>query len=306
MAAGLHENVQGANSSTSVPKEGTRVKVQRLLTNSALAVIFGAFALAASFPAYAGPITVNWTDWTSSQYASTSSTTGNAVGNLGSIYVDYTGETLGLSNSTWAPSLGLSNHGFYPGSGGSGVWNPSTSWTNLGATQNIADAPPTSYNSVAMNGGTGANVETISFYSNCAPSLGSCPDPSPVWITDPVVAIWSLGSPGTPAEYIFNSAEPFVILAGGPDAQFGGGSITDTATNAGCGAYTVCGEEGNGVIEFLGTFDEISFTTPDSEDYYAFTVGEGVTPEPETLSLLGLGLLALPLLRSAVARRRRG
>jgi hypothetical protein len=274
------------------------VKLQRLLTNSALAVLFGAFALAASFPAYAGPVL--WTDWTSAPYASTSTIGDYAVGNMGSIYVDYVGETLGLSNSTWASYLGMTNNGFYPGSGGTGVWNPSTSWTNLGATQNIANAPPTSYNSVAMNGGTGSNVENISFYSNCAPSAGSCASPTPVWVTNPVIAIWSLGSPTDPAEFVFTGSEPFVILAGGPDAQFGGGPITNCAPN------TVCGAEGNGTIEFLGTFDEISFTTPDSEEYFAFTVGEGVTPEPETLSLLGLGLLALPLLRSSLARRRRG
>jgi hypothetical protein len=55
---------------------------------------------------------------------------------------------------------------------------------------------------------------------------------------------------------------------------------------------------------FPGTYSSISFTTPDQEWSYGFTTGY-VTPEPETLSLLGLGLLALPLLRASLARRRR-
>jgi len=63
MAAGLHVTGKAANSSTSLPKEGTRVRLHRILTNSASAVIFGAFALAATVPAHAGTQGINWTDW---------------------------------------------------------------------------------------------------------------------------------------------------------------------------------------------------------------------------------------------------
>ena len=55
------------------------------------------------------------------------------------------------------------------------------------------------------------------------------------------------------------------------------------------------GAEGNGVIQFSGSFTSITFTTPDYENWYGFTVGEA-TPEPSSLILLGSGLLALGLL----------
>jgi hypothetical protein len=58
----------------------------------------------------------------------------------------------------------------------------------------------------------------------------------------------------------------------------------------------VWGSEGSGVIQLDGTFNSISFTTPQSEDWFAFTVGEAATPEPGSLLLLGTGMLALGLL----------
>jgi hypothetical protein len=171
-----------------------------------------------------------------------------------------------------------------------------------------------------MQGGKDLNdaisTETISFCNGkCNSQDGKGDYNNLVWVTDPVMAFWSLGStcPGgvssdtcklQPAEFIFSAGEPFSIVAGGPSAQYSGVSITDFATDPSCPQYAVCGQEGSGTIEFVGTFDEISFTTPVYEDYYAFTVGDP-TPEPETLSLFGLGLLALPFLRSSLARRRR-
>jgi len=76
--------------------------------------------------------------------------------------------------------------------------------------------------------------------------------------------------------------------------EFGGSSITAAGN-------TVNGVEGNGTIQFNGTFTQISWTNPQFEFYYAFTVGaEGTTtpaiPEPGTYMLLGTGFLAISVL----------
>jgi hypothetical protein len=104
--------------------------------------------------------------------------------------------------------------------------------------------------------------------------------------------------PHTPTIQLFN------ILGGGPSTEFGGSAITSTGS-------VVHGSEGNGLVQFMGSFDSITFTTPNFENYYAFTVGYdatlsgggGTVPEPATLSLFGLGVAALPLLRRSLSRR---
>jgi hypothetical protein len=222
---------------------------------------------------------------------------------MNGIYVGYEGQTVGLSNSVWFNDPGqMQNSGVYPGSAvlpatvDSPTWDPSATWTGTA----LANAPPTNFNSVAMLGGV-RGTETISFCNDqCTWDSITGSYSNPVWVTDPVMAFWSLGDPAGSAEFIFNLSESqsFSIIPGGPSAQYPAGvSITQSGN-------TVVGAEGSGTIEFVGTFDEISFTTPVYEDYYAFTVGDP-TPEPETLSLFGLGLLALPFLRSSLARRRR-
>ena len=141
-------------------------------------------------------------------------------------------------------------------------------------------------------------------------------------VADPLIAIWSLGNvtSDTEAEFIFS--QPFTIVAGGPDAQYPGGESlqSSVASGASCdgtvnaktgNCYIASGYEASGILLFSGVYGNnsngyapITFQTPDYEDYYAISVGDQ-TPEPETLSLLGLGLLALPLLRASLARRRR-
>jgi hypothetical protein len=263
------------------------VKLQHLLRNSVLVAVFGAFALAASSPAHATTI---WTNWNTA----TPGNPGTASGSLDGITVTYSGQ---LGNWNYTSGSG------WVGGLVSGLWTPAS--TYIGGV--VTDAP--TQDTVVMTGpepgfdnGTnnaGAIVsETITFSSP---------------VTNPVMAIWSLGAVGTNAVFIFTDLSPDLILeAGGPDGYIGGQSIkacTDptltvcSATQFSTGTV-VYGEEGSGSIELPGTYSSISFTTPDQEWYYGFTVGEQ-TPEPETLSLLGLGLLALPLLRASLARRRR-
>jgi hypothetical protein len=151
-------------------------------------------------------------------------------------------------------------------------WTPSTSY--VGGT--VGNAPLPSDGIFHIVGG-GTNTDTITFSQA---------------VVDPVIAIWSLGASGTQASFVFTNA--FTIEAGGPSAEYIGQSITSSGD-------TVFGMEGNGVIQFDGTFTSLSFTTPQAENWYGFAVGVAGVPEPASWARMIAGLFGV----GAVLRRRR-
>jgi hypothetical protein len=136
----------------------------------------------------------------------------------------------------------------------------------------VENLPPTS-DIIAQAGGSGSLVNTINF---------SRP------VTNPVMAIVSLGQPNN--YYVsYHFDQPFTILSYGPGWWGGPGTLAANGN-------ILTGLEGDGTIQFLGTYTSISFTTPDYENWYGFTVGAPV-PLPPTVLLLGSGLAGLGLLR---------
>jgi hypothetical protein len=115
--------------------------------------------------------------------------------------------------------------------------------------------------------------------------------------------IRSLRSPGIPAAFDFIDRSFTILSQGG--GYYDACASTPCLTRAG---NTVTGQEANGTLEFDGPITSISWTTPDFESWYGFTVGVddiaavSVTPEPSSLFLISTGLLGVA---SAMRRRRR-
>jgi hypothetical protein len=167
-------------------------------------------------------------------------------------------------------------------------WTPASTFTG-GVVGNAPPHTPT----IALEGGS-AITEIITF---------SAP------VVDPIFAIWSLGQPGAQASFDFSSknGQDFNLLGGGPSTEFNGSALTSIGS-------VVHGSEGNGLVQFIGSYNSIIFTTPNAENYYAFTVGfdqtltdpttPGTVPEPATLSLFGLGLAAFAFAKRRFSIRR--
>src|SRR5262245_24066094 len=212
---------------------------------------------------------ISWTDWTA---FTAGNLTGTATGliNTGSntVNVSYAGQV--GSNSV------VNNVG------GNTSWLPASTFS--GGT--VSNGPAPNRDNITLTGGTGTGVNTITFSSA---------------VVDPVMAIWSLGAGGAPASFVFLPTEPFAIQSGGPSVEFGGSSIIAAGN-------VVNGIEGNGTIQFLGTFTQISWTNPQFEFYYAFTVGAPTAtsvPEPGTFVTLSTGLVATFLSIRRRARKTR-
>ena len=115
-------------------------------------------------------------------------------------------------------------------------------------------------------------------------------------VTNLIMDIVSLGQPGFPTAYTFNT--PFTILTTGPSNEFGGGVGTLTAVG-----NTLTGREGDGIIEFAGTISSVSWTGANPEFWNGFTFGvqsaatTTATPEPATGALIGIGLILALALR---------
>lgn len=191
-----------------------------------------------------------WTNWTSASIA----TSGYAAsGTVSGMLVAYYGELDGsVINGT------------------SNIWAPDSSF--IGGTSTAS--PSTVGDDIRLDGSV-SGTNTIYFETG---------------VLDPVIAIWSLGSPSAPASFTFNATP--ALEAGGPNSIYGGQSITVSGD-------TVSGREGNGVVGFTGAFSSISWTDT-FESFYAFTVGiNGISgparplPEPSALALLATVLAGL-------------
>ncbi len=170
--------------------------------------------------------------------------------------------TMGSNTLTYSGEL-QSVMANYPSWGPAGTFNGGT----------VGNAPPQSGGIVQLFGGAASPpTNTITFL---AP------------VVNPVMAIWSLGQGGVSASFNFDQA--FTIQSGGPSNEYNGASITQLA-------LSVLGSEGNGTIQFIGTYSSISWTNPIFENWYGFTVGAPQVPLPAALPLFASGLGALGLL----------
>jgi hypothetical protein len=196
----------------------------------------------------------------------TSSTSGSTGSASGSLVAG--GQTVNVTYAGEVDFTQLNGTGF-------NYYTPASTYTSAIA----SNAPVTDM--IGISGTTAAH--TFSFSSP---------------VTNLTMAIVSLGQPGLGVSYNFSA--PFTILSQGPGIPFGGCATC----LSGSGTSVLTGTEGDGVLEFAGTFTSLTFTVTNGEFWNGFTIGAlgGTTPpavpEPSSWGLSFLGLIGLAALIS--------
>lgn len=115
-------------------------------------------------------------------------------------------------------------------------------------------------------------------------------------VVDPVIALLSVGDSTRRVDYVF-AQQPLLLSSG---SGWWGGCDTCLSVSD----HTVSGTEGHGVVQFKGTYTQLSWSVPTAEYWHGFTVGAdsvAAVSEPPKSVLLACGLLV----GIHLARRRR-
>lgn len=123
-------------------------------------------------------------------------------------------------------------------------------WTAANPDPWAVTGRPTGTDIIGFIGGTGRTKYKLTF---------SRP------VTDPVLAILSLGSTSTPTRYNF-AQTPTLVSSG---AGFYGGCPACLWVDG----QSAVGTEGHGVVRFVGTYESITWTLPEFENWNGIQVG---------------------------------
>jgi len=213
--------------------------------NNLSSVVFAA-AIGGTQCTYAALGDTNWADWvipTTYELTGQSAHIKYTTGTTGTV-IDAAGGTVNMALSGEINNNSSSNSGWLDGS-----YHLATNYIS-----DNAKTSPDGHDRIVETGYTSATYKahTLTFDKT---------------VSDVVMAHWSLGSPGNTSSLVFS--QDFSILSTGSTA------MTKSLVTSGdySGGYQLSGNEGAGVIQFLGSYDSISWTVTDPEYYAGLTIG---------------------------------